>query len=73
MTVSDLIDTLGQRAIREATGASRTAPSNWKTDGIIPPRYFPIFEEMCARARIRCERRFFAFAEPAEPAEAPKP
>lgn len=77
MDVSGFIDTIGQKVIRRHTGVSKSAPGNWKKDGGIPPRYFPIFEDICARARIICERRFFLFAEPPpeepDPAEAPGP
>ncbi len=77
MDVSGFINTIGHKVIRDHTGVSKSAPGNWKKDGGIPPRYYPIFEKICKIVGVKCERRFFLFAEPAppkpDPAEAPGP
>ena len=64
--VSEFIKTLGVKAIRAGTRCARSAPTNWKADGGIPPRYYPNFEILCRRVGLKCERRFFLFAAPVE-------
>ena len=66
------VEKLTHKVIRTHTGVSKSAPGNWKFDGGIPPRYYPIFKDMCAAARIRCERKFFFFAKPVVPVVLPE-
>ncbi len=63
LDLGEFIKALGHKAIRAATGVSKSAPGNWVSDGAIPPKYYPIFQTLCLKAKIECERRFFGFAE----------
>ncbi len=63
LNLGGFIKALTHKAIRAATGVSKSAPGNWVADGAIPPRYYPIFQTLCLEAKIECERRFFGFAE----------
>lgn len=71
ITVADICDRLGRRAIAETIGVGATAVSNASAEGLFSPAWFVGIKTMCDKAGLPCPERLFKWkiARPEDRAE----
>ena len=69
MTASELIDALGgNKPVSEMMQVRRSAVSNWRKFGQLPPRLYLKFEDACRARGVKCPRELFEARHESAPA-----
>jgi hypothetical protein len=61
-SIGELIDRFGIESIHIATGASKTAPYNWKTENKIPAKFYFAILNLCVLEGVFISPTLFNFS-----------